>query len=313
MTMQYRTLGRTGLQVSLAGLGGGGPSRLGQATHADEAQSQRVVRRALELGVNLFDAAPAYLDSERLLGRALRGVPRDDYWLATKVWPGAGADLITPTALVAACEESLRRFGVETLDIYQLHGVRPKDYGAVVARLYPALAELRAAGKVRWLGVTESNRDDPAHRMLAEAIPSGLWDTVMVKYGILNQGAEREVFPLAQAHNVGVLNMSTVRAKVTRPRELALLLAKWKLRGLIAFNAVPFVRPLDFLVHGHVDSVVSAGYKFGAAPAAVSTVLIGTGNVAHLEANVAALLGPPLPAADTARLRALFGHLAEVV
>ena len=67
---------------------------------------------------------------------------------------------------------------------------------------------------------------------------------------------------------------------------------------------------MGFLVHDWVDSVIAAGYKFGAAPQAISSVLIGTGSVAHLEANVAAILGPPLPEEDDGRLRQVFSGIA---
>jgi aryl-alcohol dehydrogenase-like predicted oxidoreductase len=314
MPMQYRPFGRTGLEISLVSLGTGGPSRLGQATHADEAQSTRVVRRALDLGVNLIDTAPAYMESERLLGLALRGVPRASYLLATKVSPGKTAGtLIDAQGLIASCEASLRHLGLETIDLLQLHGPRPDLYAAIVERLYPALEQLRAAGKVRFLGVTESAAADPAHKMLPKAIASGLWDSVMIKYGILNQGAEREVLPLAQKHSVAVLDMSSVRDTLSRPALLEATLAEWKERGLLADDALPAERPLDFLIHDGVDSVVSAGYKFSAAQAAVTSVVVGTGSVAHLEANTASILGPPLPPEDEARLRALFGHVHEPV
>lgn len=74
---------------------------------------------------------------------------------------------------------------------------------------------------------------------------------------------------------------------------------------------LPEQDPLGFLVHVDVDSVVGGGYGFAAEPPAISTVLTGTANVEHLERNVAALLGPPLPEPDAARLRAVFGDLME--
>ena len=83
--MKYRTLGRTGLTVSCVSLGTGGPSRIGQSTHRDEAESHRVIHRALELGINLFDTAADYSDSEAILGRALRNTPGDQYFVATKL------------------------------------------------------------------------------------------------------------------------------------------------------------------------------------------------------------------------------------
>jgi aryl-alcohol dehydrogenase-like predicted oxidoreductase len=310
----YRTLGRTGLQVSLAGLGTGGPSLLGQDTHGSADESIRVVRRALDLGVNLFDTAAAYGDTETLLGRALRGVPRHKYVLATKVWPEADDGRpVEPEAVARSCEDSLRRLGVETIDIFQLHGIMPGDYRAVVERYTPVLDRLRQQGKIRFVGITERFFQDPAHAMLALALQDDLWDTVMVKHGLLNFSAEQRILPLAQSADIGVLNMASVRVKLTRPDELRALMRDWKARGLIAADAVPDEDPLGFLAGGPAASVVAAGYKFAAAHPAVSSVLIGTGRVEHLEANVAALLGPPLPPAAEARVRELFGGLAEAV
>lgn len=312
--MIYRTLGRTGLRVSHASLGTGGPSKLGQATHKDEAEAQRVVHRALDLGVNLFDAAANYGDSEAILGRALRDVPRDRFLLATKFAPCPnimGPPIISPEDLTESCERSLRRLQVETIDIFQFHSVVPEMYRPVVDQLYPAAKRLQEQGKVRFLGITEYFFPDAAHKMLELALGDDLWDTIMVKYGIMNLAAEWKVLPLARARNVGVMNMSPVRVKLTRPGELEKVIGRWKTAGIIPTDCLPDQGPLDFLLHGPVKSVVDAGYKFGASHEAISTVLIGTGNVAHLEENIAAILGPPLPAEDSARIRSLFGQLAE--
>lgn len=310
--MRYRILGRTGLSVSIASLGTGGPSRLGQQTHGDEAEAQRVVHRALELGINLIDTAANYGDSEAILGRALAGTPRARYLLATKFSPyHDDGTIISAADLAESCERSLRRLKVDAIDVYQFHSVVPESYRDVVDRLYPAVARLRDQGKVRFMGITEYFFPDPAHKMLELALADNLWDTIMVKYGILNLSAEWMVLPLAKKLNVGVMNMSPVRVKMTRSEELRRLVRRWKDAGLIARNAVPDDGPLDFLVRGPVPSVVAAGYKFGAGHDAIATVLFGTGNVAHLEDNIEAILGPPLPDEDSKRLRALFGHLAE--
>src|SRR5436305_8281368 len=82
--MQYRRLGRTGLQVSVIGLGTGGPSMLGQRSGVAQGEAERTVRHALDLGINLIDTAADYQGSEAILGAALAGVPRGSYVLCTK-------------------------------------------------------------------------------------------------------------------------------------------------------------------------------------------------------------------------------------
>lgn len=85
--MEYRRLGRTGLNVSILSLGSGGPNRFGQSLYGSGKNIIRLVRQALELGINFFDTASTYGQSESLLGEALQGVPRDRYFVCTKVLP----------------------------------------------------------------------------------------------------------------------------------------------------------------------------------------------------------------------------------
>ena len=308
--MLYRTLGRTGLRVSLVSLGAGGPSRLGSHTHQDETQSRQLVHRALDAGVNLFDVAANY-GTEELLGKTLSGVPRSQYLLATKFAPVVEGEIVSPAAVVASCENSLKQLGTDVIDLYQFHGVEPDHYEAVVDQLYPAVAKLREAGKVRHIGITEYFFRDPAHRMLIRALEGDLWDTMMLKCGILNFSAEQTVLPRAAERGVGVLNMASVRVKLTRPDQLAELISGWKQRGLIAADALPAEDPLGFLRSEQVPSVIAAGYKFACEHPAVSTVIVGTGSVEHFDQNVAALLGDPLPSEHSQRIRELFGQLAE--
>ena len=138
-----------------------------------------------------------------------------------------------------------------------------------------------------------------------------LWDVIMLKYGILNQYAAKEMLPLALEHDIGILNMAAVRIKLPNPRLLEETMADWKSRGLVRQDALPDEDPLGWLVHDDVESVVAAAYKFAADHPAISSVITGTSNLSHLESNVRAMRNPALDAADRARLEWLFGHIVE--
>ena len=315
--MQYRRFGRTDLRVSVVGLGSGGPSQLGQKSGVPAAAAIRVVRRALDLGINLLDTSAAYGESEAILGRALQDVPRDRYVLATKFPPSgreAGKAKLRPAgALTQSLERSLQRLGVDYVDVFQLHGVAPQAYRPVVERFLPEARRAQEQGKFRFLGISEVYVNDGPHAMLRTALAGNHFDTIMVGYNLLAPGAERVVLPAAQRHDVGVMIMFAVRRALSQPDYLVEIIAKLKDRGLLTPDAVPRDDPLGWLVHDGVESVTSAAYKFAAAHPAVSSVLSGTANIGHLEDNVCSVLGSPLPAADRARVLDLFGHIEECV
>ena len=311
--MHYRTLGRTGLKVSLLSLGTGGSSNLGQRSGLSQGEQDALIRRALDLGVNLIDTSAGYRESEAILGRALKGVPRDAYVLATK-WRHEGGDCpVDPQLLVDSVDRSLRRLRTDFIDLMQFHGPIPSEYMEVVDRFYPVMTRLREQGKIRHIGFSEQFSADPAHETPVMALKTHpeLWDTIMLKYGILNQYAAKEALPLAAEHNVGIINMAAVRVKLPDPVLLEELIADWKTRGVVPADSLPDRDPMGWLVHDAVRSVVGAGYKFAAGHNAVSTVLTGTANIEHLESNAAALDEPHLPDADRRRLVELFSHIAE--
>jgi L-galactose dehydrogenase len=125
--MEYTTLGKTGLRVSVAGLGCGGFSRLGLSAGGTEADAVAVVRSALNLGVNLLDTAAAY-GTETAVGKAIAAVPRDQVVVATKAIVGFGHDRVNPEHVVASLDNSLRALGTDYIDVFQLHGVSPRAY-----------------------------------------------------------------------------------------------------------------------------------------------------------------------------------------
>ncbi len=311
--MLYRTLGRTGLKVSLLGIGTGGPSNFGQRSGVPEADIHRLVQRALEVGVNIFDTAAGYRDSEAILGRALLGVPRDRYYLATKFTPERDDAIVTPADVVESVERSLTRLQTDFVEVLQFHGVRPQSYRTVMERLLPTVLKLRDQGKCRWIGITEQYGEDGAHEMLQMALEDNHFATAMVGYNMLNQSADHVVYPQCLEHNVGVFIMFAVRRVLATADRLEQTIADLQQRGLVAPDAVPDRQPLDWLIHGNVDSVPSAAYKFTAMHPAVSSVLSGTANLEHFENNLRALAKPTLPKADYVRLQQLFGHIVDPI
>src|SRR3990172_244027 len=208
--MEYTILGRTGLKVSVAGLGCGGPSRLGQRANKSEKESIALVRQALDTGVNLLDTAEVY-GTEEIVGKALEGVPRAQVVISTKkAFPLR--DPKDPVGeLKKSLEQSLRRLKTDYIDIYHVHGVEPQEYPYVSDNLVADLLRLKEQGKIRFMGVTEAFIEDTKHQMLQRALEDRWWDVVMVGFNILNQSARAAVLSKTLERNTGVLVMFAVR------------------------------------------------------------------------------------------------------
>lgn len=308
--MEYRRLGRTNLDVSLLGLGSGGPSQLGQKSGVAESDVRTLIDTALGLGINLIDTAAAYAGSEAILGRALKGRLRESYVLCTKTSPtvreGSRARPRTAQELVDSLDQSLQRLQTNVIDVFQIHAVTPDTYGHTRDELVPELLRQRGLGKIRHLGITEAFASDHERSALKSALADDLWDTILVGYNLLTPGPEDDVLPLARDKDVGVLVMCAVRRKIANQPDLEALVASLKCDGLIATDALPDQTPLDWLLHDGIERVTDAAYKYTANTPLVHSVLTGTANVEHLRQNVEAVLGPPLPQADRDRLKAIF-------
>jgi aryl-alcohol dehydrogenase-like predicted oxidoreductase len=301
-------LGRTGLEVSVMGLGGGGESRLGLRRDND-GDAVRLVRAALDRGINFIDTAEAY-GTEAAIGKAIRDVRRDTVVLSTKKTTFTD-DLIDPEGVVRSLEASLEKLGTDYVDIYHLHGVRPAAYVDLRERIVPVLLRLREQGKIRFLGITEAFAVDPAHAMLERALLDDLFDVVMVGFNILNQSARRTVFPLAIERRVGTLVMFAVRRAFSRRDRLHEFLAQLAARGDFPPSLVAY--GLDFLLDdGYASSLADAAYRFCRYKPGVHVVLSGTGNPAHLGENMVSLSKPPLPAGHRERLVDLFRYVDDV-
>jgi aryl-alcohol dehydrogenase-like predicted oxidoreductase len=308
--MEYITLGRTGLRASVAGLGCGGPSRLGMRIDAQgEKNAVALVRRALDLGINFLDTAESY-GTEGVVGKAIAGVARDRVIISTKkALPSAGHSDIE-REVKRGLEQSLRLLGTDYVDVYHLHGVEPKDYDFARERLMPMMRRLREQGKIRFIGVTEGFVQDPSHQMLQQSLREDLWDIVMVGFNLLNPSARQSVFPGTQSKRVGVLNMFAVRRALSQPGRLKEILTDLTRKGAIRGNAAKPGDLIDFLLtESNATTLPEVAYRFCRNERGVDVVLTGTGNPEHLRANVESILKPPLPTSVLRKLEEVFGNL----
>jgi aryl-alcohol dehydrogenase-like predicted oxidoreductase len=312
--MQYTTLGKTGLKVSVAGLGCGGNSRIGLGAGLSEAQSVALVREALDLGVNLIDTAAAY-GTEGLVGKAIKGRPRESVVISTKSHAHGFLDgsILSASAVVANLNASLRALDTDYIDVFHLHAVWPDLYDRVVAEIVPALLGEKAKGKFRHLAISETAPRDPGHAMLERAVEEPLWEVFMLAFHMLNQNARNRLLARTQANNVGTMCMFAVRNIFSRPGLLQATVRELVAEGRLPPELAETDDPLGFLVHeGGAESLIDAAYRFARHERGIDVVLFGTSRADHLRANIASILRPPLPAEDVARLYTLFGHLTGV-
>ena len=309
--MERRILGRTGLEVSVIGLGAGGPSRLGRRDDAkSEAESVRLVQMALDAGVNFIDTAEGY-GTEVIVGKAIAGRTRDELVISTK--KGLGGERITKADLRAGLENSLRRLGTDFVDVYHLHGLRLEQYDYYAREIAPEMMKLRDEGKLRFIGVTESWNRDLRHAMLERALEDDIWDVFMVGFNLLNQTARDFVLRKTLEKNIGVLVMMAVRRALSRPEKLRATLHQLIEAGEIAADDIDLRDPLGFLRHDDgARGIPDAAYRFCRDEPGVHVVLSGTGSPAHLKDNIRSFAGPPLAAEHSARLKAIFADAFSV-
>ena len=308
--MEYTTLGRTGLRVGVAGMGCGGPSRIGMR---DDPQSVhravRLIRQAMDLGVNFIDTAQNY-GTEEAVGKAIAGVPRDRVVISTKKTLPSMDEADPEREVERGLERSLRLLGTDYVDVYHLHGVEPKDYQFARDRLMPAMRRLKEQGKIRAIGVTEGFVVDSAHSVLQQGLHADLWDVVMVGFSLLNPSARKTVLPLAKTRNVGVLNMFAVRRGLSQPERLRQICAELIAKKQVAKEVLDGGDPLRFLLdESDAATIPEAAYRFCRHEPGIDIVLFGTGNPDHLNENVSAILKPPLPQSVRDRLQTIFGDL----
>jgi L-galactose dehydrogenase/L-glyceraldehyde 3-phosphate reductase len=328
--MEYRVLGRTNLRASVLGFGCGNVG--GLMVRGTRAERERAVARALELGVNFFDTAPAYGDgvSEEHLGETLEAL-KARCLVATKVRLGVDGLADPATAVTRSLETSLRRLRRDRVDLLQLHDpVRATRAGGepgaaeVLDRILPVFESLRRAGKVGFVGMTALGDTPAVHRVLA----AGAVDSAQVCFNLLNPSAGVAVPAGFPGQDFDRLLVRT-RAQGTGVIVIRVL-AAGALSGELARHpiAVPAVDPIasgpDYAAdvgraralrvlvdEGHATSLVEAALRFPLGSDAVSTVLLGYSSLEHLEAAAAAVAKGPLSPSALARLEVCWQEMAR--
>ena len=310
--MQYTTLGKTGLQVSVAGLGCGGYSRLGQTTGRSEAQSIALVQQAIDQGVNFIDTARNYR-TEAIVGKALKGRNRDELVISTKTTLADDTGRKPAEQVVRELETSLRKMDLTFVDVFHLHGVQPSVYDHAAQKIVPALLREREKGKLRFLGITEVPPKDPHHQTLARAVQQDCFDVVMVAFHLMHQSAREKIFKHTLTKGIGVLNMFAVRLLFSHPGRLNQVVTRLVNEGKLPAWLAETEDSLGFLIHPNgARTIIDAAYRYCRHEPGTDVILFGTGSPTHLQSNINSILSDPLPAADLQQIKELFGALEDV-
>lgn len=277
--MHFRPLGHTGLQVSV--LSFGASSLGGVFRPTDDAESIRTVHTALDMGINFIDVSPYYgaTRAETVLGRALRGVARDRYHLATKVGQyGEGEFDFSAARVTRSLDESCARLGVDYIDLLQCHDIEFASIDQIVDETIPALLALKHAGRIGHVGIT--------------GLPLKIFPAVLDRVNVgdvatvlsfchyaLNDTSLASLLPYLQEKRVGVINASPTGMGLLTPRGVP----DWH-------PATPAMlagarRVVDYCQSVGVD-LVRLAIQFAIGHPEIATTLVSSANPENIRRNI---------------------------
>jgi aryl-alcohol dehydrogenase-like predicted oxidoreductase len=305
--MEYRSLGRTGMQVSPLCLGA---MMFGAWGEPDHDVSIKIIHRALDAGINFIDTADVYSqgESEEIVGKALAGGRRDDVIVATKVHGQMGVpagEQGDPNKrgnsrrwIIAEVENSLRRLQTDWIDLYQLH--RP-DPGTDVEESLAALTDLQRQGKIRAFGSSTF----PAHEMVeaqwvSERRGLGRFVTEQPPYSILVRGIEADVLPVAEKYGMGVIPWSPLAGgwltgryrkgeDVPESRRAQRLPGRYDMSKPANQAKLDAVEELALLAEDAGITLIHLALAFTLAHPAVTSPIIGPRTMEQLESQLGAV------------------------
>ncbi|HWA87623.1 MAG TPA: aldo/keto reductase [Opitutus sp.] len=278
--MHRRLLGRTGLNVSV--LSFGASSLGGVFRRTDDAESIRTVHTALDLGMNFIDVSPYYgaTRAETVLGKALRGVARDRYHLATKVGQyGEGEFDFSAARVTRSLDESCARLGVDYIDLLQCHDIEFADLNQIVGETLPALLKLKQAGRIGHIGIT--GLPLKIFRAVIDRVPAGLVETVLsFCHYELNDSSLESLLPYFREKGVGVISASPTGMGLLTPR------------GVPSWHPAPPAlvagarRAVEYCASVGAD-IVRLAIQFAIAHPGIATTLVGSANPENIRRNIA--------------------------
>jgi len=222
--------------------------------HRPREEAVRVVRRAIERGVNFIDTARSYGDSEDKIGEAIKGI-REQVFISTK------SQFRTGKEVKNSIEESLRRLAIDKLDIIFIHSVDSEEEleHRLKEGVLETMKEARQAGKVDYIGISGHRND-----VLVKAIRTGEFDAIIATYNLTNDDGNRELFPLTRELDVGVIVMKPLVG---------------------GYLAVP-PEAVQFKVEDKATSTAEASLRFVLSNPYITTVIPGMGTIEEVEENV---------------------------
>ena len=323
--MQMRDFGRTGLKVSALGFGCGAVG--GIMVRGAPADQERLVARAIAVGVNYFDTAALYGDgeSEKNLGRVLRKLKPADAIVGTKVRVPPSEFGRIAAAITTSLEGSLSRLQLDRVDIFHLHNPITETGGAsalgarqVLDEVVPAFDRLRQQGKIRFLGISAVGDTAALHQV----IDAGAFDSAQVVYNMLNPSAGealpqnypaqdyRRLFDSTRAAGVGVVGIRVLAGGAlsgSAERHPIASPAPEPIGSALSYDAdLDRARRLMPIVsEGLAGSLTEAATRFALSHPAMGTILVGMATPQQFEDALAAVEKGPLPQAALDRLSAL--------
>jgi len=274
--MEYRDLGQTGLKVSVLSFGA---SSLGSVfRNIDEAEGIRTVHTAIDLGINFIDVSPYYglTKAETVLGKALKEIPRDAYYLATKLGRYSDAEFdFSASRVGTSVDESLARLNIDHIDLIQCHDIEFGSLDQIVNETIPAMRKLQEQGKVQFIGITGLPL-----KIFRYVLDRTEVDTILSYcHHTLNDISLKTLIPYLKEKQVGIINAS--------PLGLGLLTN----RGAPAWHpASDEIKETCARASAHCRSkgvdIAQLAIQFALDNPDLSTTLVGTANPEHLRQNV---------------------------